>query len=409
MNSAQIAPECKYPGKSEDFRDATNLAVCKQFGRCGGCSAQHIPYEAQLENKRKFVEGLIKKSGIEAPKEIKIFSGNPYSYRNRMDFLFFSQGLGLRKKGRWDEIIDIEKCPISNDRLNSLLNEVREWLFANKDRIKVFDIFKKTGTLRYAVIRTPDFSGDSSISFVINSDDNDPKTIECIKQFSQDCSAKNVILAFVPKDTDVSISEEYAVIKGNDYLKENLCGMTFYYDIQGFFQNNSAMAERMLDYCRGLFESYGMDKKKSLLLDLYGGVGTFGIICSGMFDELLTIESYKKSTEKAEKNIQENKIKNVKAICQDLTSMKKLEIEKLAKDKGIYALTDPPRSGMHKKTIQYLLDLKPKSIVYVSCNPEQLSKELIAFKDAYKINSIALFDLFPQTPHIECVVELVKR
>jgi len=380
---------------------------CPVFGQCGGCSAQHIPYEAQLENKKQFVEGLIKKSGMEFPK-IQIFSDKPYGYRNRMDFIVHQNGLGFRQKGDWKKVIDIENCPISNDRLNILLKEVREFFSQNKDKLKIFDIFKHTGTLRYAVIRTPDFSGDSSISFVINSDDNDSNTVDCIKQFAAKCSANNVVLAFVPKNTDNSISEEYAVIKGNDFLKEKFCGFDFHYDIQGFFQNNSMMAEKMLQYVKSLFESYNLQKDKSLLVDLYGGVGTFGIINSPMFSEVLTVESYKKSTEKAQMNIKENKIQNVKAVCQDAMSLKKLELEKWSRNKDLFVLTDPPRSGMHKKTIQYLLEVKPKAIVYVSCNPQQLSVELAKFKECYKINSVAMFDLFPQTPHIETVVELER-
>ncbi|MBU2522897.1 MAG: 23S rRNA (uracil(1939)-C(5))-methyltransferase RlmD [Nanoarchaeota archaeon] len=402
-------------------------AKCPVFGQCGGCSAQHIPYEAQLENKKQFVERLIKKSGIEIENAvIGVFSDKPYGYRNRMDFIVHQNGLGFRQKGDWKKVIDIENCPISNNQLNILLKEVREFFNQNKDRLKVFDIFKHTGTLRYAVIRTPDFSEDSSISFVLNVDNIDNTTLDLLKEFSQKCSAKNVVFAYVPKNTDNSISEEYAVIKrsetkfqasqksedflgGNDFLKEKFCGYDFYYDIQGFFQNNSAMADKMLQYVRGLFESCNLQKEKSLLVDLYGGVGTFGIISSPRFSEVLTIESYKKSTEKAEMNIKENKIQNVKAVCQDAMSLKKIELEKWSRGKDLYVLTDPPRSGMHKKAIQYLLEIKPKSIIYVSCNPQQLSVELEKFKGDYKTKSIAMFDLFPQTPHIETVVELVRK
>lgn len=381
-------------------------AKCPYFGECGGCSAQHIPYEAQVENKKQFVSDLIKKSGMENNSEIKVFSDKPFSYRNRMDFIIFNEGIGFRKKGDWKKTLDIKDCPISNEKLNSLLAEVRDFLSRNREKIKVFDIFKHSGTLRYAVIRSPDFSNDSSISFVLNSDQVDNETLELLKGFSQNCSANNVVLAYVPKNTDNSISEEYAVIKGNDFLKEKFCGYDFYYDIQGFFQNNSVMAEKMLKYVQNLFKSYNLNKDKSLLVDLYGGVGTFGIINSSMFSEVLTIESYKKSTEKADMNIKSNSIQNVKAICQDAMSLKKLSLDAWSKGKDLYVLTDPPRSGMHKKTIQYLLEIKPKKIVYVSCNPQQLSSELEKFKELYKADSVAVFDLFPQTPHIETVVEL---
>ncbi len=366
--------------------------LCPYFGKCGGCAAQHIDYEFQLENKRKTVA----KAASVDPENVKVFSGEPYFYRNRMDFIFHSGGLGLREKGNWRGIVDVERCVISDESLNKILGEIRDY-FKGCD---YFDILKKTGTFRYAVIRTP--HDDSSISFVLNKDSPRLKeAIEKIKVFSEQTSAKNVIVTYVPSNSDNSISEDFFVVKGSDFLQEEYLGKKFRYHAQAFFQNNHAMAEKMLAYSHELLKKY--DTRNAQLLDLYGGVGSFGIVNSDLFKEVLVVESVKGAIDAAHENIKENKCANIKAEVMDAKNVNKLNLSK-----NLFVINDPPRSGMHPKAIERLNELGPKGIIYVSCNPEQLGKELPKFKN-YNLKSVAMFDLFPQTPHIEAVVELVLK
>ena len=396
-------------------------ALCQQFGTCGGCTAQHIEYDIQLQNKKKaLAHALSKASFLDKTfneDNIKVFSGNEFYYRNRMDFLFHSNnagGIGLRKKDDYKKIIDVEKCVISNEELNKLLAEVRSF-FENKPNTSantstntstntltdIFNMNMRTGTLRYAVIRAP--QNDSSISFVLNSDSKKiNETIEKIKEFAKITSANNVIVAYVPSQADVSISDDFFVVKGADMLKETYLGKTFFYHSQGFFQNNSEMAEKMHEYCHLLLTSYSQYTKPAHLLDLYGGVGTFGIINADLFKGVTIIESVKQCIDAAEKNIAVNNIKNVKAVVLDAINLKKLKLPE-----PLFVITDPPRSGMDMKTIEQLKILKPKLILYVSCNVQQLAKDIPKFKQ-YKVKSATLFDLFPQTVHSEAVVELVR-
>ena len=162
------------------------------------------------------------------------------------------------------------------------------------------------------------------------------------------------------------------------------------------------MAEVMHAYCRNLLKGYAPneDLKEMHLLDLYGGVGTFAIINADLFKTSITVESVKQCTDSAEKNIKENSIANCKAMTLDARYIKKLTLPQ-----PLVVITDPPRSGMHPDTILHLNKIKPKLIIYVSCNLEQLEKDIPKFKD-YEIKSAALFDLFPQTPHSETIVEL---
>jgi 23S rRNA (uracil-5-)-methyltransferase RumA len=363
---------------------------CAYFGKCGGCSLQHIDYSLQLENKKKALFSATKFPGIE------VFSGAEYGYRNRMDFIFHPNGVGFRQKGNWGHIIDIDNCLISDDRLNELLSEVRNF-FKNTD---YFDIHKQSGTFRYAVIRTP--RNDSSISFVLNQKSMRlADAIEKVKEFASKTTVNNILVTYVEPKNDSSVSSDFFAVKGKDMLSEEILGKRFEYSVQGFFQNNSIMAEKMQEYVNGLLKGY--DTSDVCLLDLYAGVGTFGIINSSLFKHTVIIESFKECIDAAKKNILINNVANAEAILLDAKNLKKIELKK-----PLFVITDPPRSGMDLKTIQRLNELMPEVIVYISCNVEQLSKDIPKFKE-YKIKSAALFDLFPQTNHSEAVVELVKK
>jgi 23S rRNA (uracil-5-)-methyltransferase RumA len=362
---------------------------CPHFNECGGCSFQHVDYSTQLENKRKALESA---TGF---KEIKVISGKEYGYRNRMDFIFHPHGIGFRKKRRWGEIVDIKHCAISNEGINSIVPEIRDF-FAGAD---VFRVGKNSGTFRYAVIRAP--RGGSSVSFVLNSESTKIKeAVEKIKEFAEKTSTSNVIVTYVQPNTDTSISDDFFAVKGTDMIKETLLGKEFLYSVQGFFQNNTDMAEKMQEYVRNLLKNY--ETKDAHLLDLYAGVGTFGIINADLFYDVTIIESVPQCIDAAKINLANNSISNAKAIVLDAKQLKKVELAK-----PLFVITDPPRSGMHPKTIEQLKALKPEVIIYVSCNPQQLGKDILKFK-GYKVKSAAMLDLFPQTPHVEAVVELVK-
>src|SRR3989338_5752852 len=226
--------------------------LCPYFGTCAGCDTQHLEYELQLKNK---VKSLSSFTDFPADK-IEVFHDKEYHYRNRMDFVFQSDRLGLRAKD--NRIMDIENCPISNEKLNVLLSELRR--FFNK--IKSSNL--KPNTFLYAVIRTP--SMDSCISFIIN--DNSPdktKAIGLVKEFSRNTEAENIIAGFV-NNNNQSTTSDFRVIKGNEFLKEKFSGKIFFYHSQGFFQNNSFVADKMVDYVKSKLRN-----KKGQLLDLYGG------------------------------------------------------------------------------------------------------------------------------------------
>jgi 23S rRNA (uracil1939-C5)-methyltransferase len=364
--------------------------LCPYFNKCGGCAYQDFDYNIQLEHKR---EKLFQALRFE---EIPIFSGREYFYRERMDMVFHPGGLGFREKGSWQKIVDVDKCVISNEELNTLIREIREF-FKGADP---FDHKTHVGTFRFAVMRTP--PSDSSVSIVLNKDSNKlQEARKRIKEFAEKTSARNVLMTYVPHNSGASISNEYDVVKGLDLLKETYLGRTFRYHVQGFFQNNHDMAEKLHEYCYELLKSY--PTKEAHLLDLYGGVGAFGIINAGLFKDATILENYEPAIIACERNIKENNLSNVKPILMDAKHLKILELPD-----PLYAILDPPRSGMNPRTLKRLNEIKPELILFISCNVKLLRREL-PYISNFSIKSAALFDLFPQTPHQEAVIELVRN
>ena len=362
---------------------------CPYFGKCGGCETQHIEHELQIRNKLRNVSALLK-----IPEEkIEVFEGNEFNYRNRMDFVFNKYGIGLREKKKWYRIVDVESCAISNEKLNKLLQETRDF-FRNID---YFDIDKRVGTFKYAVIRT---AIDTCITFILNEDSGrKSESIEKIREFPRISTADNIIFGYVPAENSDSISNKFEVIKGNELLHENFLGKEFFFHSQGFFQNNPAMAGKMIDYVRKKLSS-----EKGHLLDLYGGVGTFGLCMDSVFEKVTIVENAGMSVECARKNIEINNIKNAEAFPIDAKKIDSVDFLN-----PLHVIADPPRTGMDKVALRRLLDLKAETIIYVSCNPSQFAIELPKFiKEDYKVESIALFDLFPQTNHVEIVVGMRK-
>ena len=361
---------------------------CPYFGTCGCCAYQEIEYEEQLKLKQTQLKEAIQYE------DIKIFSGEEFHYRNRMDFVFHAGGLGLREKGAWSSMVDIDQCIIANPELNLLLKEVREFF---KD-VFYFDVKRRFGTYCYAVIRTP--AGDSSISIVINKKDKKIEdAAENIQKFSRVTSANNLVMTFIPHNRNVSVSDEFKVIKGSEFLKTRFMEKTFYFPVQGFLQVNNEMTEKVYVHCYELFKEQELGLKH--LLDLYGGIGTFGITNSGLFKTVTVVENYAPAIQAAEMNLKENNVKNIDLMALDARRLVELKLPH-----PLAIIVDPPRSGMHPRTLAQLKELKADPLIYVSCNVKYLAKDL-EFLDNYRIESAALFDMFPQTPHMEVVVELV--
>ncbi|NJL43793.1 MAG: 23S rRNA (uracil(1939)-C(5))-methyltransferase RlmD [Nitrosarchaeum sp.] len=380
------------------------MALCPYFGQCGGCQTQHLEYEVQLTNKQRFVTDKLRKEGIEHPPP-RIIPSNPYHYRNRMDFIFTPEGPGMRRQGRWDRMITTRTCPISNARINTLLAEVWTWLEKNTSELDIFDVRAKQGTLRYAVIRCTEYTDSSSITFILNTNSTKiTKHQELIQTFSKTTTAQNILIGLVPRDTDQSVTSDCYTIKGDVYLTETLHGKNLRYHSQAFFQNNSAMAQAMIKHAEHLLNDAG-----GTLLDLYGGVGTFGICLAEHFQHALIIENSAESIKAAQHNIASNNLHNTTAhLTTRPHSPQKTSHQTSKPNPSPSSPTRHAAACSPKTTSKPCLRLKPQRILYISCNPAQMAKELRHLRN-YNITDLALFDLFPQTNHIEAMALLERQ
>jgi len=362
--------------------------LCPLFGRCGGCSIQDVDYQEQLRQKLSRLNEILNIPGI------PVTADQPFGYRNRMDFVFHKEGLGLREKGAYDRFVNVDHCPIASEKINSLLSEVKD---AFSDAF-YFDVRRRFGAFCYAVIRATGI--DSSISIVLNQKDKKREYwTERIRAFAESSGAANVLVTLIPPNRNVSVADDYLVVKGRDRLKEEYLGFRFQFPVQGFFQVNVAVAAKVHEYVLSLLSRY--DSSQSTLLDLYGGVGTFGLLNSALFKDVVILESYDPAVRCAEDNILENGTENVRTLCDDARNLKNLDLPS-----PLTVILDPPRSGMHPKTVERLNSLSAERVIYISCNPKILSLDLEKLSN-YRINSAALFDMFPQTEFFETVVELV--
>jgi len=394
VSEAKIrTPKCPY------FADPTvkeeNVELAPGQGRnCGGCATQHLTYSTQLKNKK---DRLIQE--LDGYSDIQVYSDDEWFYRNRMDMVFTSGGLGFKEKGKWWRTLPVKQCVISSNKLNELITEINEFFGPDFD---YFNVKTHEGTYKYATIRTP--QSDSSVSIVLNrQSERYDEAAGKVKEYAKVSTANNVLITNMKAKSSQSFGTEFEVVKGSDMLEETLMGKTFHYSSQGFFQNNSVMAEKMHEYVHDLLKGYEKGEYAELL-DLYGGVGTFGIVNADLFHKVTSIEDFEACIVAAKANIERNKLSNVEAICMDAKRLKQVKLP----SSELYVVTDPPRSGMHEETIIQLKKLKPEKIIYISCNVEQLGKDIPKFKD-YQIRSAALFDLFPQTNHMESVIELALR
>ncbi|MBI5391992.1 class I SAM-dependent RNA methyltransferase, partial [Candidatus Woesearchaeota archaeon] len=324
-------------------------------------------------NKRK---QLFHATGFE---HIRTFASSLYFYRSRMDFLV-DENIGLRGK---QGVVDVEKCVISNERINILLTEVRNFIHA-------LSADERTTIHEFSLRAPPE---DNGIVFVLDQQSSFfDDALGKLRSFADSSSASQVVVQY---------DETILPLKGAGFLQEAFLGKTFFYPIVGFFQNNPVLANEMHSYCREILQTY--PTKDAHFLDLYSGVGTFGIVNADLFQTVTLVESYPLAVPSAEKNIEVNNATNVRMISLDAEHLKRVDLQK-----PLYVLVDPPRSGMDEKTITSLKQLQPEVIIYISCNVEQLKKDARKFKK-YAIKSVALFDFFPQTNHMENVVEFALK
>ncbi len=374
-------------------------APCPHAGVCGGCLWQHLSYEAQLRLKQQMINQAFEQAGHTERITSVMASDDQLYYRNRMDYAVGWLGtIGLKEYGSWNRYLDLKTCLLLSPDTPTILEKVRELM--REHSLEPWDAKHHTGLMRYVVIREGKNTGERLIMLVVSSLTRiNDTTREAIKAaLSPLCTS--LLLGEQTKITDLSYVTKAEALKGNPWFEETVNDIRYRIAPNSFFQTNSHMAAHLQQAVLDLVAA----SSSTSLLDLYCGLGFFGIAATKRFPEL-RVSGYELDAEAIEL-AKHNAAANGVTECIDFTSgpAEDLSWKDIEADTIIL---DPPRAGLHPRVLKTILEKKPRSIIYVSCNYHRLVEELKEFKQSYSIESIQALDLFPQTPHVEVVVKML--
>ena len=378
---------------------------CSSFTRCGGCNLMHMDYAAQLEYKRGLVENafarIAKIEGVHV--ENTIGMDEPYHYRNkaafpfamvdgRMCFGFFAP--------RSHRLIPIDGCFIEQEPLYNVASAVHCW--AEENDIQPYDEETGSGTIRHVVSRITT-SGD--IMAVIVTKGKPKKLNKLVDMLKERCEGiKSIILNRNDEDTNVIFGRSYETLWGEDTLTENLCGFEFSVSAASFLQVNPVQTECL--YAQ--VEAFLPEKDGFEAIDVYCGTGTISMILSKRAKHVTGIENIKPAVEDAARNAERNGAGNADFICSDAAEALPELIEKGTRPDVI--VIDPPRKGCDKAVLNAITGSAVQRVIYVSCDPATLARDVRILVDGgYSIQKVQPIDMFPQTAHVETVVQLVRK
>ncbi|MCH7723613.1 MAG: 23S rRNA (uracil(1939)-C(5))-methyltransferase RlmD [Bacteroidetes bacterium] len=394
---------------------------CKFFGTCGGCRQQDLNYETQLKYKEELVKETFEHIGglTDYKFENIVPSEKVFFYRNKMEFSFSDKrwltkdeigadeiidkdfALGLHIPRIFDKVLDIDECFLQSELSNKILNFTRK--FFKEKSTTIYSTKTHKGYLRNLVIRQSQNTDDLMVNLVTSSEDDElmnEYTTELLKAVPQITTIINNINL---KKASVAIGDYEKVYYGSGYIYDMIGDYKFRISSNSFFQTNTLQAENLYKTALDFAELKGDE----IIYDLYSGAGTIAIYVSDEAGKIYGFESIKSALKDAEKNAMINSVDNVEFIEANLykTFLPIVEKKKIPKPDAM--IIDPPRSGMHKNTIDDVIQLDPGKIVYVSCNPATQARDIKMMVEAgYKLKKMKPVDMFPHTYHIENVAFL---
>src|SRR6058998_1084939 len=376
---------------------------CPYFGRCGGCRLQHLAYSAQLAFKEKQVRDCLERLGGLGSFELRpiLPAPEPYGYRNKMEFTIANEppSIGLHAAERYDVVLDIERCLLQSEPMNALLDEFRRQV--RERALAVYDPVTERGLLRFVMMREGRHTGEAMVNIVGAAPD-----VERVAPVADALRARvpataSVVLNVNAKKASVAVGSEEHLLLGRDHIRESLGGLTFQVSASSFFQTNTVQAERLFAVVEA---ACGLDGGETVM-DLYSGTGAISLLLARRSRWVYGIEVSAAAVTDAVRNARENGIEN----CTFLPGEVRHVLPTLMRD-GVRAdvvVADPPRAGFHPKALNALAALGPARIVYVSCNPSTLARDVGDLaRQGYRLEWVEPVDMFPQTPHIEAVARL---
>lgn len=382
-------------GKQENAR-------CPYDKKCGGCSYQGTDYQEQLQEKQKRVQKLLKDFGTVEP---VVGMGYPYHYRNKVHAVYGQKRNGEIICGTYEQgshrIVDIEECLIEDKISTAIIRDIKDLLRSFK--IKPYNEDTGYGLLRHVLVRRAFATGEVMVVLVLGSPILPSKNNFVKALLKKHPEITTILLNINDKSTSMVLGEQERVLYGKGYIVDELLGCKFRISAKSFYQVNSVQTKHL--YREAI--SYAGLTGEEKVLDAYCGTGTIGLIASSKAKEVIGVELNRDAVRDAITNAKMNGIKNTRFICEDATEY----ITKAAAGGEHFdvVLMDPPRAGSTKVFADAVMKLAPERVVYVSCNPETLARDLQWFSRKYKVERMHPFDMFPFTEHCEMVCLLTRK
>jgi 23S rRNA (uracil1939-C5)-methyltransferase len=382
-------------------------APCPYFGRCGGCRFQHIAYPAQLAFKAKQVADVMERVGGLTGVELRPIIGaeETYGYRNKMEFTVAPRPggngpvVGLHEADRYDSVLDIDRCLIQSEAMNVLLDEARD--FFVERRFSAYEQRSGEGLLRFLMLRDGRRTGEAMANVVTSAPAVSDVAPLVDRLRTRWPGTSSVVMNVNPKKASVAVGVEEHLLGGRDHIRERIGGLTFQISANSFFQTNTVQAERLFEVVLDAADLLGTET----VIDLYSGTGAISLLLARRCRTVYGVELAQAAVDDAGVNAAANDIQN----CTFLAGEVRFVLPALIA-RGVTAdvvVADPPRAGFHPKALSALVSLAPARIVYVSCNPSTLARDLGELvRGGYRVEWVQPIDMFPHTPHIEAVARL---
>jgi len=367
-----------------------------------GAPWQVLPYERQLAVKSEQVDEALRRIGkLDGFELLPIVPAvQQWRYRNKLEYSFGNGPggelvCGFHAPGRWDRIVPLEDCLLASERGNAVREQVVGW--ARAHGLRAHDRRSHEGELRNLVVREGRRTGEVQVRLVAGPSDLP------LDALAEGVQADSLLVTTTDAAGETTAEGETELVAGTEFIDEELADLRFRISPLAFFQTNTEMAERLYGVAADLAELRGTER----LYDLYCGSGTIALVLSARAAQVFGIELIPEAVADAITNVRRNGIDNAQFFAGDVRLALPELVERAGRPDVI--VVDPPRAGLSKKAVRRLIAAAPKKVVYVSCNPTTLAPNAAQLADAgYALRRVRPVDLFPQTPHIECVAVLER-
>ncbi len=385
------------------------VARCRHFGTCGGCSLQDRGYEEQLSSKKEKVADAL--NGLpDLPPLGIIASPRIWNYRNKMEFSFGDVfppvagqwlKLGMKPKGRWYQILDLQECFLPSPEAAPLLASMRAW--AQREQIAPYNSHRKEGQLRHLVLRESKNRAERMVVLVTTTGEAPKESF--VAAVMSVYPATTIMIGRNAKASDTAVSDSFDLLTGPGHVTETLNfddgSVDYRISPLSFFQTNTKGAEVLY----GLLRAWTRELKAKFVLDLYCGGGGIALSLAGAAGKVIGVESNLAAVADAKANAALNSLGN----CEFYGAAVEFILPSLLDMKPEAAVVDPPRAGLHARAAKALVDMAPPVLFYVSCNPEALARDLMALGPRYAVERLVCVDMFPHTDHVETLAWLTRK